>query len=175
MTPIWQLAIFCQDDNFKQEKPLETGQKITAKDIMTPDVITVSPDMEITEAAKLLINKKINGAPVVDPSGKVVGILCQSDLIAQQKKLPLPSVFTFLDSLITLSSMRRLEKEAEKITATTVSHAMTPNPITIAPDTGIETMAELMIQNNFHTLPVLDNKRLVGIVGKEDILKTLIR
>ena len=69
---------------------------LRAKDIMTKEPITVSPDMEIIQAGRILLEKGINGIPVVD-GGKLVGILCQSDLIAQQKKLPIPSLFTFLD------------------------------------------------------------------------------
>lgn len=145
----------------------------TVKDIMTTSPVTVSPEMEITKAAKLLLEKHINGVPVVDSSGKVVGILCQSDLIAQQKKFPLPSIFTFLDGIIPLKSMKQIEKEAQKITAITVSQAMTANPVTVKPDTAIETVAELMVDNKFHTLPVIENEKLVGIVGKEDVLKTL--
>ena len=147
---------------------------IVARDIMTTNLITVSPEMEITQAAKLLLDKKINGAPVVNEDGKLVGILCQSDLIVQQKKLPLPSLFTFLDGIFPLSSMKQMEKEAQKITATTVAHAMTKNPVTIKPDTRIETVAELMTEKKYHTLPVVDNAVLVGIVGKEDVLKTLM-
>jgi CBS domain-containing protein len=147
----------------------------TAKEIMTPDPVTVSPEMEISQAAEILLEKKINGVPVIDSSGKLVGILCQSDLIAQQKKLPIPSVFTFLDGIISFSSMKQLEKEAKKITATTVADAMTKNPVTVQPGTSIETVAELMIDQKFHTLPVLDGKNLVGIVGKEDVLRTLLK
>jgi CBS domain-containing protein len=51
---------------------------------------------------------------------------------------------------------------------------MTPNPVTVGPDSNIETVAALMVDNNFHTLPVVDKGALVGVVGKEDILKTLI-
>ena len=61
----------------------------TAKDIMSDSVITVTPDTDITSAARLLLENHINGIPVVAPSGKVVGILCQSDLVAQQKKISL--------------------------------------------------------------------------------------
>jgi CBS domain-containing protein len=147
----------------------------TAKEIMTPNPVTVSPEMEISQAAEILLEKKINGVPVIDASGKLVGILCQSDLIAQQKKLPIPSVFTFLDGIISFSSMKQLEKEARKITATTVADAMTKNPVTVQPGTSIETVAELMIGQKFHTLPVLDDKNLVGIVGKEDVLRTLLK
>ena len=141
---------------------------------MTKEPITVSPDTEIVHATKLLLENRINGVPVTDETGKIVGILCQSDLISQQKKLPVPSFFTFLDGLITLTSMKQFEKEVQKIAATTVSQAMTPNPVVVRPDTDIEKVAALMVDNSFHTIPVVDKGTLVGIVGKEDILRTLI-
>lgn len=147
---------------------------LKAKDIMTKAVITVSPDMEIVHAAKILLENRINGAPVISETGKLVGILCQSDLIAQQKKLPIPSFFTFLDGLITLTSMKQMEKEVQKIAAVTVAQAMTPDPITVQPDTDIEAVAALMVDQSFHTIPVVEEGELLGIVGKEDILKTLM-
>ena len=145
----------------------------TAEKIMTTDVITVSPNTEIVKAAKIMMEKRINGLPVVD-SGKLVGILCQSDLIAQQKKFPIPSLFTFLDGYISLTSEKHLEKEVQKIAAATVDQAMTPNPVTVSPITPIEEIASLMVDRNFHTLPVLVEGKLVGIVGKEDLLKLLL-
>ena len=145
----------------------------TVKDIMTADVIVLSPDMEIAKAAKIMMEKRINGIPVVD-GGRLVGILCQSDLIAQQKKFPLPSLFTFLDGYISLTSGKHLEKEVQKIAATTVDQAMTRNPVTVGPDTPVEEVATLMVDKNFHTLPVIMEGKLVGIVGKEDVLKLLI-
>ncbi len=147
---------------------------LKVKDIMTKKLITVSPEMEIAHAAELLLEKSINGVPVVDRKGNLVGILCQSDLIAQEKRLPLPSLFTLLDGFIPLSSMKHLEKEVQKISATTVAHAMTPNPVTVRPETSVEEVATIMVERNFHTLPVVDKGKLLGIVGKEDILKTLI-
>jgi CBS domain-containing protein len=144
------------------------------KDIMTENPITVTGSMEILKAAKILLDNGINGVPVVDDQGRLVGILCQSDIIAQQKKLPVPSLFTFLDGYINLSSMKTIEKEVRKIAAAAVSDAMTPNPITVAPDSSIETVATLMVDQNFHTLPVVEKGVLVGVVGKEDILRTLM-
>lgn len=147
---------------------------IVVKDIMTTDLITLTPDMDIATAGNILLENRINGAPVLDEAGGLVGILCQSDLIAQQKKLPIPTVFTLLDSVIQLTSKKQIEKQVRKITALTVSAAMTPNPVTVNPDSMIETVAALMVESNFHTLPVIDNKRLVGIIGKEDILRYLL-
>jgi len=147
---------------------------MTAKEIMTTDVITLTPETDIGRAAQLLLEKGINGAPVLDAEGRVVGILCQSDLVAQQKRLPMPTVFTLLDSYVSLSSSKQIEKEVRKIAALTVAEAMTPDPVTVQSDTTLETIAGLMVDSGFHTLPVVDQGTLVGIIGKEDVLKTLL-
>ncbi len=147
---------------------------VTVKEIMTTQVISATPDMGIVEATRLLLENRINGMPVVDSQGRLVGIICQSDLIAQQKRLPLPSYFNLLDSLIPLSSPAKLEKEVQKISATRVAAAMTSNPITVTPWTSIEDVAMLMVNKNFHTLPVVEDGSLVGIVGMEDVLRTLL-
>jgi len=153
---------------------IECNAMLKVKDIMTRELITVLPETEIVHATKLLLENRINGVPVTDETGKLVGILCQSDLIAQQKKLPIPSFFTFLNGLIPMTSMKQIEKQVQKITATTVAQAMTKNPVTVQPDTDIEEVAALMVDNSFHTIPVVDEGKLVGIVGKEDILRTLM-
>ena len=147
---------------------------LTAKDIMTIEVITISPESEVAQAAKLLLTNRINGLPVVNETDELVGILCQSDLIIQQKNIPIPSLFTLLDGFIPLTSSKKLDREVEKIAATTAADAMTANPVTVNPDTGIEKVAALMVEKNYHTLPVMDGDKLVGIVGKEDVLRTLI-
>jgi CBS domain-containing protein len=146
---------------------------LSVKDIMTRDLITITPEMDIAQATKIILEKDINGVPVLD-GDKLVGILCQSDLIAQQKKFPIPSLFTLLDGIFPLTSMKRLEKETKKIAATTVAQAMSSDPFTVEPEMSIEDVATVMVNKNFHTLPVLDKGKLVGIVGKKDILETLI-
>jgi CBS domain-containing protein len=147
---------------------------LKAKDIMTKEVITVQPDTEVVHAAKMLIEHHINGLPVVDKEGRLKGILCQSDLIVQQRKIPLPSFFIILDSFVPLTSSKNIEKELQKMSAITVKEAMTPDPITVDPETSLEDIATLMVKHKIHTLPVLDQGRIVGIIGKEDILRTLM-
>ncbi|MBF0477419.1 MAG: CBS domain-containing protein [Deltaproteobacteria bacterium] len=147
---------------------------LKAKDIMTTEPITVSPDTDLVQAAGILLKQKINGLPVVDETGRLVGIICQSDLISQQKKISIPSIFTLLDGLFPLSSMKNVEKEIQKISATTVNQVMTPKPVTVDPETSLEDVATLMVDRNFHTLPVVDQGKLVGVIGKEDILRTLM-
>lgn len=145
-----------------------------AKDIMEKEVIFVSPDTDIPTAVEILLKNHINGVPVVDADGILQGILCQSDLIFQQKDIAIPPIFILLDGIIPLSSSKKLEDELKKIAATTVEQAMVKNPVSIHPDTPISEIASLMVEKHFHTLPVVDKKKLVGIIGKEDILKVLI-
>ena len=147
---------------------------LNAKDIMTKDVISVSPDMEIVKATEILLESHINGVPVLDHNDLLIGILCQSDLISQQKNIPMPSLFTFLDGFIPLTSTKKLEKIIQKIAAITVRDAMTKDPVSVQPDTDIGVIAELMVDKNFHSLPVVEDGKLVGIIGKEDVLQTLI-
>lgn len=146
---------------------------LKAKDIMTTKVITVTPETEISAVARTLLDNRINGLPVVDRDGGLVGIICQSDLITQQKAFPLPSVFNLLDAFIPIGA-GRLEREVQKIAATTAADAMTPRPVTVHPETSLEDVATLMVNRNFHTLPVVEDEKLVGIIGKEDLLRTLL-
>lgn len=142
---------------------------------METNIISVSPDTEITKAVEILLNNHINGVPVVDANEKLLGILCQSDLIFQQKTVPIPPILTFLDGIIPLSSSKKLEAQFKKIAATTVDQAMVKTPVTVNPETPVSDVAALMVEKHFHTIPVLDKGRVVGIIGKEDVLKTLMK
>lgn len=144
-----------------------------AKDIMTTSTITLSPDTDIVTAVKTLIENKINGVPVVE-NDSVVGVLTQTDLVAQQKELKLPSFFTLLDGVFPLTSYEELDKELQKISAIEVRQAMTKKPVTISPDASVAEIATIMSERKLYTLPVLENGKLVGVVGKEDVLKTLV-
>jgi CBS-domain-containing membrane protein len=148
---------------------------IKAQDIMSRDVVTLPAELDFTAAARILLENHFNGAPVVDDQGRLLGILCQSDLVAQHKRMPVPTLFTLLDSFVRLTPTKQLEKQVRKIAALTVAEAMTPDPITVGPDTSIETIAGLMVDSNLNTLPVVKDGKLVGVIGKEDVLRTLIK
>lgn len=147
---------------------------LTAKDIMTTNVVSIEEDADIAQAAKLLLEKGFNGVPVVDAAGKLTGLLCQADLVAQQKKLSLPSVFSLLDGFIPLGSMKDLDREMQKMSALTAGSAMTRRPITVAPETEIDEVATIMCNKGYHTIPVVDGDTLVGIIGLRDVLRTLV-
>lgn len=143
----------------------------TAKDIMTPDPITFSMSTDVLTAVRELLTRHINGAPVLADDRRLVGVLTQTDLVAQQKRLNLPSLFTIFDGIFPLGSPKDVDREMKKMAALTVGDAMTPDPVTVTPDTSIEEIATIMAEKKLYTLPVVERGRLVGVVGKEDVLR----
>jgi CBS domain-containing protein len=145
-----------------------------ARDIMTKDVITVSPATTVSELAMLLATNNIGGAPVLDSSGTLLGVVTENDLIDQKKKIHIPTVVTILDSVFYLENPDRMEKEMKKIAGSTVGDIYTKKPRTVDEETLIDEIATLMAEKNIHTLPVMRGDKLVGVIGKKDIIKTLI-
>ncbi|SDP13783.1 CBS domain-containing protein [Desulforhopalus singaporensis] len=147
---------------------------LQAKDIMTKKVVTVQPETSVIELAKLLASNNISGAPVVADDGTLLGVVTESDLIDQKKKIHIPTVVTILDSVIYLENPDKMEKEIKKIAGATVGDICSKKPVTVSTVTSIEEMATIMAEKGVHTLPVMDGDRLVGVVGKKDIIRTLI-
>ena len=145
-----------------------------AKDIMTESVITVKPDTTVTELAELITAHNINGVPVVDETGVLLGVVTENDLIYQKKKVHIPTVLNILDSFIYLESPEKMKQEMQKITGTTVKDILTPTVVTVNEETAIDEIATIMAEKNIHTIPVLRDEHLVGIIGKRDIIRTII-
>ena len=145
----------------------------TAADVMTRDVITVTPKTSLRELATIIAQKKINGVPVVDDHGKLLGVVCQSDLVAQNKPLHIPTVFVILYSVIPLENPWRLQKEFKRLAATTVEEIFSSPAVTVSPDTDLTEVARLMVEEKFYTIPVVDGDKVVGILGKADVIRSL--
>lgn len=143
---------------------------LRAEDIMTRDVITVSPSMTIEEFARILMKNQISGAPVVDEDGSLIGIVTENDLITQNKRLHIPTILRLFDAFIPLGTSR-LEKEIMRITATTVGEICTKKVITVSPETPLEEIATIMTEKKIHLIPVLKEGKIIGIIGKKDIIK----
>lgn len=148
---------------------------ITAKDIMTRDVITVKPETSIEELARILIENRISGAPVVDDKGNLIGIVTENDLISQNKRLHIPTVFRLFDALIMLERRKKIEEEIKRLTATRVWDICTKNVITVDEDTPLQEIATIMSEKKVHLIPVMKDKKIAGIIGKADLIKAMAR
>ncbi len=143
-------------------------------EIMTRDVITVTPETSLRDLAQILSENNINGVPVVDDEGDVVGVVCESDLVEQNKPLHIPTVFVILDSIIPLENPWRLQKEFKRLVATTVGDIFSRPAVRVDPDTDVQEVARIMSERRIHTIPVLERGKLVGVVGKGDVIRGLI-
>ncbi len=146
---------------------------LQAKDIMSANVKTVKPDTAISDVAALFHENSISGAPVIDDNDKLIGIITESDLIDQNKKLHIPTVVAIFDAVIYLESLRKFEKELKRMTASTVNDLYTKDVTSVTADTPINEIASIMAEKHFHTIPVVDGDKVIGIVGKDDIVKTM--
>jgi len=148
---------------------------LTAKDIMTKDVVTVKPETSIEELASLLVKHQISGVPVLDEKGDLYGIVTENDLISQNKRLHIPTVVSFLDAAIYLESSKKFEAEVKRITATKAGDICSRKVLTITEDTTLVDIATIMDEKKTHLLPVVKNGKMVGIVGKRDVVKAVAR
>lgn len=140
------------------------------EEIMTKDVIAVSPKTPVHEAAELMVDHAISGLPVVDDDGKVVGIVSEGDLILREKpreRTPWWRAF--------FGDAERLAREYQKAHGTTVEEVMTRSLITVSPDLPIESAALVLDQHRIRRVPVLADGWLVGIVSRGDLIKVLSR
>ena len=148
--------------------------KRTVREIMTAEPITVTPEMTVTEAARLMTDNRVGALPVLE-QGRLIGIVTEGDLIMQDVKLEFPTYLHLLDGFIMYPpSTARFESELKKAVAADVRAVMTEEPITISADASIEDAATLLVDREVSRLPVLDGETLVGVVSKSDIVRSLL-
>ncbi|MDP3296720.1 MAG: CBS domain-containing protein [Thermodesulfovibrionia bacterium] len=147
---------------------------LKAKDFMTKDVITINSAATVEELARLLIEHKISGAPVVNNKKELIGIVTENDLISQNKRLHIPTIIRLFDAFIVLGSSK-VEEEIKKMAAATVEEICIKKVVSITEDTPLQEVATIMSEQKIHLLPVLRNNVVVGIVGKADIVDAMSR
>ncbi|MEA5536040.1 CBS domain-containing protein [Crocosphaera sp. XPORK-15E] len=148
--------------------------KIVA-DVMTPNPITVTPETPLSEAIKILAEKRISGLPVVNENGKLVGVISETDLMWQETGVDTPPYIMILDSVIYLQNPARHEQEIHKALGQTVGEVMTAKPISIKSSQSLREAAHLMHEKKVRRLPVIDDSetKIIGILTQGDIIRTM--
>lgn len=145
----------------------------TARDIMTHPVITVPPDTTVREVVMLMRRFEISGLPVVDVEGQILGIVTEADVLQKEDVLqPRPPVVPWHGRSLWLE---RIVDRHRKATGTTARDLMTENVVTADEDTGVRELAHLMLARGINRIPIVQRRRVVGIVTRADILKVFTR
>lgn len=148
-------------------------KKLKAKDIMNTTVLTVKPGTGVKELAGFFLKHQISGAPVVGEDRSLIGIVTEGDVIFRDANIHLPTVVTLFDSIFYLENPHKYEHELQKIIGGKVEDIMTKDVVTVSPETEMQELATIMHEKKCHLLPVLENNRLVGIIGKADMVKAI--
>ncbi|ASC73275.1 phosphoribulokinase [Halomicronema hongdechloris C2206] len=145
-------------------------------DVMTPNPLTVRPTTVLKDAVQVLIDHHISGIPVTDDTGRLVGILSESDLMWQATGAPLPAYITLLDSVIYLKNPVRYNQELHKALGQLVRDLMTEQVVTATPSQSIRDAAQTMHDKHVRRLPVVDqDRKVVGILTRGDIVREMAR
>jgi CBS domain-containing protein len=146
----------------------ERGADMRIEEVMTREVVTVTPTTSIQSAAKVMADHGISGVPVVDQDRRVVGIISEGDLILRQRsRSPRPWWRRFFDDA------EGLAREYQKVAGTTVGEVMTRAVVSISPVFGVETAASILHARGVRRLPVVHDGKLVGIISRGDLVRAL--
>lgn len=133
----------------------ERLKSIKVLDLMSRFAITTKENTNIAELAHLLMRFKISGLPVVSESGEIIGIVTATDLFNQMQKI-----------------INDIEGGADPLKScqAPIKQIMTRDVFTITPETTLYEVIRLMCGKNIHTLPVVAEKEIVGVIGRRDVI-----
>jgi CBS domain-containing protein len=145
------------------------------RSVMTTDVLSFRESDTVQAAYDALVRRGVDGAPVLDDGGRVVGMLSTEDLLVQETRLHYPTVISLFGAYLELpSSHRKFEENLRKAVGATVGDVMSKDVHVVTPDDSLEQAATLMHEEDVSRLPVIEGDRLVGIVARADILRAVM-
>jgi CBS domain-containing protein len=142
-----------------------------ATDVMTTNVITVTPDTEVREIAALLLDHRISGVPVVGSGHRIVGIVSEGDLMRRPENETESRQSWWLDAI--MNANQSAEKYV-KAHARKAGQIMTRNVVTISEETPLDEIAGLLEKHHIKRVPVVRDGKLVGIVSRANLLHGLV-
>lgn len=146
---------------------------LKVKDIMTKDVVTVTKETTVMELAGIFSQRHLSSLPVLDQGGALIGIVTETDLVEQDKNLHIPTVISIFDWVIYLESDKKFEKELKKMTGGTVGDIYSSDVVTVSPDSSVSDAADLLSSRKITALPVVDGEKLVGIISRIDLIRSM--
>ncbi|MEJ7585471.1 MAG: CBS domain-containing protein [Acidimicrobiales bacterium] len=143
--------------------------------VMTTDVLTFSPAENVQSAMTAMVERNVDGAPVLDGDGHVVGMLTTGDLIVQESQLHFPTVISLLGASLELpSSKKRFDEDIRRALGASVGEVMSSDPETVGEDDTLERAATLMHDHDVSRLPVVRGGLLGGNISRPDIGRAIV-
>ena len=144
------------------------------EEVMVKDVISVNRNSSIEEIVEVLTKNKLSGIPVLSDGGYLVGMVTEGDLLRLETTPRLPEFINLLGAVIYYHGVDTYNEDFKKMLAQKAADIMTEDVITVKEGTDIAEVAHLMLDNNIKQVPVVDGSKIVGMVGRADIIKLLL-
>lgn len=145
---------------------------VSVTSVMSVIVVTAQRSTPVLDVARLMVDHGVSGVPVVD-GNRVVGMVTERDMVAQEMDVDAPVYGTFLDAVFKLP-WDKSDEEFRRVLATTAGELMSSDVVTISSTATVREAANLMYKRRLNPLPVVDGSgRLVGIVSRSDIIRLL--
>jgi CBS domain-containing protein len=149
---------------------LKEGQRMIATDIMSPDVISVTPDARVIDVAEIFIANRISAVPVLEANGKLVGMVSEGDLMRRAETQTERRRPWWLEALVANDTHAN---DYVKANAQKVADIMTRDVVTAAPDTPIGEIAALLERHHIKRVPIVSDGKVIGIVSRANLLQAL--
>ncbi len=158
--------------------PPDAARALRVRDVMTTRVVTVPGNASLHEVTRRLRSFHVSGLPVVDARRHVTGIVTETDVarvLGEQLGMsPLGVLLHETPLPLALQDEATLNRYRDTLARAKVRDVMTPDPVTVAPEATVEEAIRLMREERVNRLPVVENRRLVGIVARQDLLAALL-
>ena len=146
---------------------------ITARDLMTTNVITVKNDMPIKQIMKIMADHKIEALPVIDKNDYLVGIITDGDLMFRFSKFYPPLFEQILQDAIHVENPMAMRDEVNKMLGNTAGDIMTKRVVSVTEDMTLEDISSILVTRKVKRLPVVKDKKVIGIITRKDIISVL--
>lgn len=148
---------------------------VTVADVMRAEVPAVTPKDSIASVARLMVENRLSGLPVVD-NGEIVGIITEIDLIAREADVTVPTIVPWLDALFVADAGRDFDEEMRQVLAVTAGELMSSPVINVRSAATLSQVATLMVEQRISTIPVVDDRSsLIGVVTRADLVRIIAR
>jgi len=142
-----------------------------ARDVMTSAVVSIRPDDCVLAAGEVMLRHDIGGLPVVDGSGRLVGIVTERDFLRPVHR---NTSYRRPRWLEILTGEAKVNEVHGRVAACKIAEVMTENPITVSDETPLEDVVRIMDKHEINRLPVLREGKLVGMIARSDLLRALV-
>src|SRR3972149_4574340 len=162
-------------------RPVAAKWVMGVRDIMATEPVTLKPTTTIREAAITLAEESVGGCPVVDDSGRVIGMLSEVNILealktqSKELRMLMPPEITFGISFVEVIKEREALSAFKEVESKLVRDVMTKDVTWVSPDDNVEKAIQAMVHHKVHRVPVVEGGKLVGILTRGDVLRGFFR